>query len=88
MAPLIPLLAKILLPILANKVIEKVVQKEKESKVNETVAGLVRHALTALGGVLVAKGYLEAGMVEEIAGAVVTLVGVVWSVVAKRRASY
>lgn len=52
---------------------------------NEALAGLIRHALTTVGGVLVAKGYLDSGTVEAVAGAVVTILGVVWSLVAKRQ---
>ena len=44
------------------------------------IASLVRHGLTALGGFLIAKGMASAGQVDELAGAVVTLVGIVWSV--------
>lgn len=87
MAPLVGLLARILVPVLVKEVVEKVITKEKETKMNEAMAGLVRHLLTTLGGVLVAKGYIEAGVVEQLAGAVVAIVGVVWSVLAKRRSA-
>jgi hypothetical protein len=50
----------------------------------EQVMGVVRHALTFLGGVVVAKGFADDAVVTEIIGAVVTLVGAVWSVVAKK----
>lgn len=46
-----------------------------------TIASLVRHGLTAAGGFLIAKGLASAGQVDELAGAIVTLVGVVWSLV-------
>lgn len=45
------------------------------------IASLVRHGLTAAGGFLIAKGLASAGQVDELAGAIVTLVGVVWSLV-------
>lgn len=48
------------------------------------IAGLIRHLLTAAGGVLVAKGYLEAGIVEQVVGAIITLLGAGWSVYQKK----
>lgn len=53
----------------------------------ESVLGLVRHALTTLGGFLVAQGHLSASDVELTVGAIVTLAGVAWSVYAKRKAA-
>jgi len=49
----------------------------------DQVLGIIRHTLTFVGGFLVTKGLLEAGLMTEIIGGVVTLVGAVWSVVAK-----
>jgi hypothetical protein len=51
---------------------------------NEIVAGLIRHALTTLGGVLVGAGYLTSDEWTTIAGALAIFVGVVWSVISKR----
>ena len=51
---------------------------------NNTLSGLIRHGLTFLGGLLVAKGYVDAEMVQEIVGAVMTLGGFVWSVLDKK----
>lgn len=49
----------------------------------ETVLGFVRHLLTFGGGYLVAKGHIdEAGMQEAVA-AIMTLMGIVWSGLAK-----
>lgn len=45
---------------------------------------LVRHALTAGGGALVAGGYLDASQAQAAAGAVLTLVGIVLSLWDKR----
>jgi hypothetical protein len=50
----------------------------------EQVMGVVRHTLTFLGGIAIAKGYASDATVTEIIGAVVTLVGAVWSVMAKK----
>jgi hypothetical protein len=46
--------------------------------------GLIRHVLTFGGGLLVAKGYTDDAMVQEIIGGVMTLAGAGWSVGAKR----
>jgi hypothetical protein len=51
----------------------------------EEVLGLVRHTLTFIGGVLVTKGLLEAGLLQEAIGAVMTLTSVVLSVLNKRK---
>lgn len=51
----------------------------------EEILGLVRHALTFVGGILVAKGLLETGLVQEGIGAVMTLTGVVLSVLNKKK---
>lgn len=51
----------------------------------EIVTAMVRHTLTAVGGYFVAKGTVDSATVEAIVGAVVTLVGVAWSIWAKRQ---
>jgi hypothetical protein len=50
----------------------------------EQLLGVIRHGLTFLGGLLVTKGLLDEGILQEVLGAVMTLVGSVWSVVAKK----
>ena len=50
----------------------------------DQVLGIVRHVLTALGGVLVAKGVIDEGMLTTIVGAVVTLAGTGWSIYLRR----
>lgn len=49
----------------------------------DQVLGIIRHALTFVGGFLVMKGLVDETMVTEIVGGVVGLVGAIWSVVAK-----
>jgi hypothetical protein len=49
----------------------------------EQVLGIVRHVLTFVGGVVIAKGFLEEGVVAEIIGGTLTVVGAVWSIVDK-----
>ena len=43
-------------------------------------SGLARHALTTFGAVLVARHYASGADIETLTGAVVTLVGIVWSI--------
>lgn len=50
------------------------------------ILGIVRHILTAVGGALATKGIIVTSDVEVIVGGVVALVGVIWSVVAKKTA--
>lgn len=51
----------------------------------ETILGVVRHILTAAGGYLSANGIATADDVNLIVGGVVAAVGVVWSVLQKRK---
>ena len=50
----------------------------------EQVLGLVRHALTVIGGAAVANGYLEESITQEIVGVVLTVVGIIWSITSKK----
>jgi hypothetical protein len=50
----------------------------------EQVLGIVRHILTFAGGLLVLKGYGDAALIEEGSGALISLIGVVWSVLSKK----
>lgn len=53
----------------------------------KTLCGLIaRHALTAVGGSLVAKGVISASMVEPTIGAIITIGGVIWSYLQKKKA--
>lgn len=49
----------------------------------EQVMGIIRHTLTFVGGIVVAKGLVDETTVTEIIGGVLTLTGAVWSIVAK-----
>ena len=50
------------------------------------IGGIIRHVLTALAGVLVTKGIVEAGQAEIIIGSLTGLAGVVWSIWQKKKA--
>ncbi len=51
----------------------------------EVVGAIVRHALTSIGGYFVATGALDINTLETAIGAIVTLVGVAWSIWTKAR---
>lgn len=48
------------------------------------VMGVARHVLTAAGGALATAGYLDASQAQGFAGALLTLVGIAFSVWDKR----
>ena len=48
--------------------------------------GIVRHALTFLGGVLVTQGVIDDAIFAELFGAAMTIIGGVWSVIDKAKA--
>lgn len=50
------------------------------------VLGWVRHAMTVIGGVYLAKGYFTEDQLNDIIGGVVTLIAVVWSLIDKIKA--
>lgn len=47
--------------------------------------GVIRHTLTFAGGILVAKGILEQGVLTEIIGGLMTVIGGVWSIIDKTK---
>lgn len=53
----------------------------------EQALGILRHTLTFLGGLLITKGLIDESMLQELSGAVLTLVGGVWSIVDKNTAA-
>lgn len=50
----------------------------------EQFLGVVRHVLTAAGGILIAQGLVQDGMWTELTGATLSLVGVLWSFLSKK----
>jgi hypothetical protein len=53
----------------------------------EQTVGLIRHVITFIGGILVARGKLDVGSVETISGLVVTVVGFLFSFLAPEKAA-
>jgi hypothetical protein len=54
---------------------------------NPNLSSLIRHGLTAAGGFLVAKGLASADQVGELAGAIVTIAGLVLSMLKNKKAT-
>jgi len=50
----------------------------------EQILGILRHTLTFVGGILIAKGLVDEPAVAEIIGGVMTLTGTIWSVIDKK----
>lgn len=50
----------------------------------EQVLGILRHFLTFGGGILVASGKADPGTVTEVVGGAITVIGSLWSYLAKR----
>jgi len=48
------------------------------------ILGIARHILTFVGGFLVVRGKIDESTLTEIVGSVITLAGLVWSVVDKK----
>jgi hypothetical protein len=50
----------------------------------EQVLGIVRHALTFIGGIVIARGLVDETLVTEVIGSVLTLTGAIWSIIDKK----
>jgi hypothetical protein len=55
----------------------------KENTMDEKMMGVVRHVLTAAGAVVVYMGLVDDATWLSVSGSIATLVGFVWSWVAK-----
>lgn len=53
----------------------------------EIIKSVARHALTFGGGFIVQAGLIDNGQLDLVTGALVTIVGVVWSIYEKRKAA-
>lgn len=53
----------------------------------DQLLGLIRHVLTFVGGIIVAKGLVDENLSQEIIGGLMTVVGGVWSVISKKKAA-
>ena len=50
------------------------------------VIALLRHLLTFIGGALVAKGFIDTESLQEIIGAIISILSVTWMAVSKYKA--
>jgi hypothetical protein len=53
---------------------------------NDSIKSVIRHGLSFGGGFLVAKGLLSADQVNELAGALITVMGIIWSIRKNKKA--
>jgi len=53
----------------------------------EQVLGIIRHTLTFVGGIVVARGLVDETLVTECIGGILTLTGAIWSIVSKNAAA-
>ena len=44
------------------------------------ILGIIRHLLTFVGGYLVAQDWLDAELMPELIGAIMTIIGAAWSI--------
>lgn len=51
----------------------------------EELLGIVRHGLTFIGGIVITGGLIDSGLYSELSGGVLTLAGVIWSIIDKRK---
>jgi hypothetical protein len=51
----------------------------------EVIFSIIRHTLTFVGGILIAKGVLDETLYQEISGSLIALIGGVWSVIEKNK---
>jgi uncharacterized membrane protein YphA (DoxX/SURF4 family) len=51
----------------------------------EQLLGILRHVLTFVGGILVARGLATDVLSNELIGAAMTLVGGIWSIISKNK---
>ena len=50
----------------------------------EQILGIVRHTLTFIGGIVIARGLVVETLVTEVIGGVLTLTGAIWSIIDKK----
>ena len=53
----------------------------------EQVLGVVRHILTFAGGIVVSRGLLDEATMTAVVGAVITIGGALWSILAPEKAA-
>ena len=51
----------------------------------EQILGIVRHTLTFIGGIVIARGLVDETLVTEVIGGLLTLTGAIWSIIDKNK---
>ncbi len=51
----------------------------------EQIFGVIRHSLTFIGGLLVMKGIIDDSNLETLISGILTITGIIWSVVEKNK---
>jgi hypothetical protein len=49
----------------------------------DKILGIIRHILTFAGGYLAGQGLIDEGQIEVVVGAIITIIGVIWSALQK-----
>lgn len=52
----------------------------------EQLLGIVRHSMTFIGGIFIAKGFIDETILTELMGGVLTTTGAIWSIISKNKA--
>jgi hypothetical protein len=55
----------------------------KERNMSDHMAGMIRHVLTSIGGLMIMMGYADEATVTAVVGAAITLMGFAWSWMSK-----
>lgn len=50
----------------------------------EMVLGIIRHTLTFVGGIFITRGLIDESTLQTLVGSSITLIGAIWSILAKR----
>lgn len=50
----------------------------------EMVLGIIRHTLTFVGGIFITRGLIDESTLQTLVGSSITLIGTIWSILAKR----
>ena len=72
-------------PIRQQQMPRRVKSKTLKEMNREAILGIVRHILTTVGGVLVTNGSITNEQLQTGGGAIVVIIGLVWSVLSKRK---
>jgi hypothetical protein len=51
----------------------------------EQLFGVIRHSMTFIGGIFIAKGFIDETILTELIGGVLTTSGAIWSIISKNK---